>query len=135
MSAAALAPWAGSIISMGDVGVYATLCSLATLGRAELKTRVVESEGVAGEGEGMKELLEAWMASNFRAVLELLSRFSVSPFPPLSHQNSAKTSPPIRPVFCSIHCSVRTSGPSSRSYAPAPSYSISSRSRRSGWSV
>ncbi|KAH9974350.1 G protein pathway suppressor 1 [Lactifluus volemus] len=76
MSATALAPWAGSIISTGDIGVYATLCALATLGRAELKTRVVESEGVAGEGEGMKELLEAWMASNFRAVLELLSRFS-----------------------------------------------------------
>jgi COP9 signalosome complex subunit 1 len=88
MSAAALAPWVGNIISMGDIGVYATLCALATLGRAELKTRVVESEGVAGGGEGMKELLEAWMASNFRAVLELLTKFSVSPFPPLLHQNN-----------------------------------------------
>jgi hypothetical protein len=78
MSAATLAPWAGTVISMGDIGVYATLCALATLGRADLKARVVESEGVAGEGEGMKELLEAWMGSNFRTVLELLSNFSVS---------------------------------------------------------
>jgi COP9 signalosome complex subunit 1 len=77
MSAATLAPWAGTIISMGDIGLYATLCALATLGRADLKARVVESGGVAGEGEGMKELLEAWMASNFRAVLELLTKFSV----------------------------------------------------------
>ncbi|KAI0252803.1 26S proteasome subunit RPN7-domain-containing protein [Lactifluus subvellereus] len=74
MSAAALAPWAGSIVSMGDISVYATLCALATLGRSELKTRVVEGEGLAGEGEGMKELLDFWMASNFRAVLRLLER-------------------------------------------------------------
>ncbi|KAI0299370.1 G protein pathway suppressor 1 [Multifurca ochricompacta] len=76
MSAASLAPWTGTIVSAGDIGVYATLCALATLGRAELKSRVVEGEGLAGEGEGMKELLDAWMASNFRAVLELLERFS-----------------------------------------------------------
>jgi COP9 signalosome complex subunit 1 len=78
MSAAALVPWTGNIISVGDIGVYATLCALATLGRNELKSRVLEGEGLAGEGEGMKELLDAWMASNFRAVLELLERSSVS---------------------------------------------------------
>lgn len=79
MSAAALAPWTGSIVSVGDIGVYATLCALATLGRNELKSRVLEGgEGLAGEGEGMKELLDAWMASNFRVVLELLERSSVS---------------------------------------------------------
>jgi COP9 signalosome complex subunit 1 len=78
MSAAALAPWTGTIVSVGDIVVYATLCALATLGRAELKSRVIESEGLAGEREGMKELLDAWMASNFRAVLGLLERYSVS---------------------------------------------------------
>ena len=78
MSAAALAPWTGSIVAVGDIGVYATLCALATLGRNELKSRALEGEGLAGEGEGMKELLDAWMASNFRAVLELLERSSVS---------------------------------------------------------
>ncbi|KAN0139188.1 26S proteasome subunit RPN7 domain containing protein [Lactarius tabidus] len=76
MSAPALAPWTGSIVAVGDIGVYATLCALATLGRNELKSRVLEGEGLGGEGEGMKELLDAWMASNFRAVLELLERFS-----------------------------------------------------------
>ena len=64
---------------MADISVYATLCALATLGRGELKTRVVEGEGLAGEGEGMKELLDFWMASNFRAVLGLLEKSSVSP--------------------------------------------------------
>jgi COP9 signalosome complex subunit 1 len=78
MSAAALAPWNGTIVATADIAVYATLCALATLGRSELKARVVESEGPAGEGEGMKELLDAWMASNFRAVLGLLERYSVS---------------------------------------------------------
>ncbi len=78
MSAAALAPWNGTIISMGDIAVYATLCALATLGRSELKARVIESEGLAGEGDGMKELLDAWMASNFRLVLGLLEKYTVS---------------------------------------------------------
>ncbi len=78
MSAAALAPWNGTIVSVGDIAVYATLCALATLGRSELKARVIESEGLAGEGDGMKELLDAWMTSNFRAVLGLLDKYSVS---------------------------------------------------------
>ena len=78
MSAAALAPWNGSIVSVADIAVYATLCALATLGRSELKARVVETEGLAGDGDGMKELLDAWMASNFRAVLGLLDKYSVS---------------------------------------------------------
>ena len=78
MSAAALAPWNGNIVFVADIAVYATLCALATLGRSELKTRVVESEGLAGEGDGMKELLDAWMASNFRAVLALLDKYTVS---------------------------------------------------------
>jgi COP9 signalosome complex subunit 1 len=78
MSAAALAPWNGNIVSVADIAVYATLCALATLGRSELKARVIESEGLAGEGEGMKELLDAWMTSNFRAVLGLLEKYSVS---------------------------------------------------------
>lgn len=76
MSAALLAPWTGTIVSVGDIAVYATLCALATLGRSELKARVIESEGLAGEGDGMKELLDAWMASNFRTVLGLLDKYS-----------------------------------------------------------
>jgi COP9 signalosome complex subunit 1 len=95
MSAAALAPWNGTIVSVGDIAVYATLCALATLGRSELKARVIESEGLAGEGEGMKELLDAWMASNFRTVLGLLEKYSVSSqrsifeFTPASNQSSS----------------------------------------------
>lgn len=76
MSAAALAPWNRAIVSVADIAVYATLCALATLGRSELKAKVIESEGLAGEGDGMKELLDAWMASNFRAVLGLLEKYS-----------------------------------------------------------
>lgn len=88
MSAAALAPWNRAIVSVADIAVYATLCALATLGRSELKARVIESEGLAGEGDGMKELLDAWMTSNFRAVLGLLEKYSVSTqFDPLLPPN------------------------------------------------
>jgi len=68
----------GTIVAPGDVAVYGTLCALATLGRAEVKRKVVEGEGGVGlgEGEGMKEIVEAWMGSRFRVVLELLERYS-----------------------------------------------------------
>lgn len=71
-----LSPWAGNVISPGDVTVYATLCALATLERGEVKRRVVEGDGLPGEGEGMKEIVDAWMGSRFKSVLELLEKFS-----------------------------------------------------------
>jgi COP9 signalosome complex subunit 1 len=153
MSAAALAPWNGTIVSMGDIAVYATLCALATLGRSELKARVIESEGLAGEGDGMKELLDAWMASNFRLVLGLLEKYTVSAlisgtlctviggfffflvlsFPP--DHNASLLAFVSRPVIYSIPYSAHTSGISRCSSVPAQSCSISSPSRRSGLSA
>jgi len=144
MSAALLAPWAGTIVSVGDIAVYATLCALATLGRSELKARVIESEGLAGEGEGMKELLDAWMASNFRTVLGLLEKYSVStstqwspsslPFPPLTVENDIPAGF-VRLVITSIRNSAHTSRVSRRKSVRAQSCSISSRSPRSGLSA
>jgi COP9 signalosome complex subunit 1 len=78
MSAAALVPWNRTIVPVAYIAVYATLCALATLGRSELDARVFESERLAGDGDGVGELLNAWMASNFRAVLGLLEKYSVS---------------------------------------------------------
>ncbi|KAI0060391.1 hypothetical protein BV25DRAFT_1807315 [Artomyces pyxidatus] len=72
----ALGSWTGTLLAAGDVGVYATLCALATMGRMEVKRKVMEGDGLATDGEGMKALLEAWMASRFRVVLELLDRYS-----------------------------------------------------------
>ena len=66
-----LAPWTDTIVSVAGIMGYATLCGLATLGHAKLGVSVIESEGLAGEREGMKELLDAWMTSNFCAVLGL----------------------------------------------------------------
>lgn len=140
MSAALLAPWTGTIVSVGDIAVYATLCALATLGRSELKARVIESEGLAGEGEGMKELLDAWMASNFRTVLGLLEKYSVSAptsatryrvfSPPLTEANEHPVLGPVRLVITLIPCSAHTFRVSRRKSARAQSSSISSRSRR-----
>jgi COP9 signalosome complex subunit 1 len=139
MSAAALAPWNGTIVSVADIAVYATLCALATLGRSELKARVVESEGLAGEGDGMKELLDAWMASNFRAVLALLDKYTVSAQfggkRVLFFHSCLTMMLWDRLVVYSIPYSAHTSGISRRSSAPAQSCSISSRSRRSGLSA
>ncbi|THH14785.1 hypothetical protein EW146_g5592 [Bondarzewia mesenterica] len=86
--------WVGSLVGPSDVAVYTSLCGLATLGRAEVKRRIVESANAPYAGEaGMKEIVDAWMASRFRVVLELLERYSVSlPFPPLSIS--------IHPPFC-----------------------------------
>ena len=139
MSAALLAPWTGTIVSVGDIAVYATLCALATLGRSDLKTRVIESEGLAGEGEGMKELLDAWMASNFRTVLGLLEKYTVSAptlatviasFAPADVGEQTIHLGLVRLVITLIPCSAHTSRVSRRKSARAQSCSISSRSRR-----
>ncbi|VDB96657.1 unnamed protein product [Peniophora sp. CBMAI 1063] len=73
-----LAPWTGTIIHPGAPGVYATLCALATLDRAELKRRYSSGDSVLGEGPGMKELIDAWLGSRFRAVITLLDTHSTA---------------------------------------------------------
>lgn len=67
------------MITPGDMAVYASLCSLATLSRSAVKTLVLEDEKfrVYLEQEPyMRDILEAYMNSKFKTVLELLERHS-----------------------------------------------------------
>ena len=67
----------------GDVAIYGTLCALATFQRSAIKSRILENSifGTYIEQEPyIRELIEAYINSNFKVVLELLSRYSVRPF-------------------------------------------------------
>ncbi|KAI0319325.1 G protein pathway suppressor 1 [Amylostereum chailletii] len=72
----ALAPWIGTLIAPGDAGTYGTLCALATMDRTEIKRRFASGEGALGEGEGMKDLVDAWLGSRFRTVIQLLEKYT-----------------------------------------------------------
>ncbi|KZO99166.1 PCI-domain-containing protein [Calocera viscosa TUFC12733] len=73
-----LGDWS-KMITPGDMAVYASLCSLATLSRSAVKSLVLEDEKfrVYLEQEPyMRDILEAYMNSKFKTVLELLERHS-----------------------------------------------------------
>ena len=68
------------LVAPGDIAIYGTLCALATFQRSAIKSRILENSifGSYIEQEPyMRELIEAYMNSNFKVVLELLSRYSV----------------------------------------------------------
>ncbi|KAF8153316.1 26S proteasome subunit RPN7-domain-containing protein [Crassisporium funariophilum] len=74
-----LGDWVGKLVAPGDIAIYGTLCALATFQRADIKRRVLENSifGAYIEQEPyIRELIEAYMNSNFKTVLELLSRYS-----------------------------------------------------------
>ncbi|KAJ7178076.1 26S proteasome subunit RPN7-domain-containing protein [Mycena filopes] len=71
--------WIPRLIAPGDIAVYGVLCALATFKRSALKTEILENStfGVYIEQEPyVRELVEAYLSSNFKTVLELLSRYS-----------------------------------------------------------
>lgn len=75
----ALGPWIGKLISPSDITVYTTLCALATFPRASIKAKLLESASFTMfiEQEGyVRDLIQAYLNSNFRVVLELLDRHS-----------------------------------------------------------
>lgn len=68
------------LIAPGDIAIYGTLCALATFPRSAIKARVLENSVFSAYIEQepyVRELIEAYMNSNFKTVLELLSRYSV----------------------------------------------------------
>jgi COP9 signalosome complex subunit 1 len=74
-----LGDWVGKLIAPGDIAIYGTLCALATFPRSAVKSRILENSvfGAYIEQESyIRELIEAYMNSNFKTVLELLSRYS-----------------------------------------------------------
>lgn len=70
----------GKLVAPGDIAIYGILCALSSLSRSAIKAQVLENSvfGVYIEQEPyIRELIEAYMGSNFKSVLELLSRYSV----------------------------------------------------------
>ncbi|KAF7329678.1 PCI domain-containing protein [Mycena kentingensis (nom. inval.)] len=71
--------WMGRLVAPGDIAIYGVLCALSSLPRSSLKSQILENAtfGVYIEQEPyVRELVEAYLASNFKSVLELLSRYS-----------------------------------------------------------
>ncbi|KAJ6588304.1 G protein pathway suppressor 1 [Mycena capillaripes] len=71
--------WMGKLIAPGDIAIYGVLCALASLPRSALKVQILENStfGVYVEQEPyVRELVEAYLSSNFKTVLELLNRYS-----------------------------------------------------------
>ncbi|KAF9006986.1 G protein pathway suppressor 1 [Cyathus striatus] len=74
-----LGDWVGKLIAPGDIAIYGTLCALSSFKRAAIKSRLLDNTVFSGYIEQepyIRELIEAYLASNFKTVLELLSRYS-----------------------------------------------------------
>lgn len=74
-----LGDWAGKLIAPGDIGIAGTLCALASLPRSAIKSQLLENESFSIYIEHephVREIVEAYMASKFSTVLDLLERHS-----------------------------------------------------------
>ncbi|GJJ14718.1 hypothetical protein Clacol_008985 [Clathrus columnatus] len=71
--------WLGTLVAPNDIAIYGTLCALASLSRSAIRSALVEntSFGVYIEQESyIRELIDAYMSSNFKTVLQILERQS-----------------------------------------------------------
>ena len=69
------------LVTPGDIAIYGTLCALACLPRSAIRTSLLENStfGVYIEQEPhIREMIDAYMSSKFKTVLELLERYSVN---------------------------------------------------------
>ena len=74
-----LGGWIGKLISAGDIAVYGTLCSIATLSRGAIKAQLLENSvfSVYLEQEPyVRDLVHSYMTNDFKSVLTILSRYS-----------------------------------------------------------
>ncbi|EAU83783.2 G protein pathway suppressor 1 [Coprinopsis cinerea okayama7 len=74
-----LGDWVGKLVAPGDITIYTTLCALATFPRGSIKTKLLENSDFSlyiEQEPYIRDLIQAYLNSNFRTVLELLSRYS-----------------------------------------------------------
>ncbi|KAF5350711.1 hypothetical protein D9756_008566 [Leucocoprinus leucothites] len=74
-----LGDWIGKLITPSDIAIYTTLCALAAMSRSAIKAQLLDNAvfGLYIEQEPyIRELLEAYINSNFKTALELLSKYS-----------------------------------------------------------
>lgn len=82
-SARDLGDWVGKVVAPGDIAIYGTICAVASLTRSAFKSQIQDSTtfSVYIEQEPyVRELIEAYLGSNFKSVLEVLARYKVCPF-------------------------------------------------------
>ncbi|KAJ3982946.1 26S proteasome subunit RPN7-domain-containing protein [Lentinula detonsa] len=122
-----LGDWFGKLVSPGDIAIYGSVCALASLSRSAFKAQVLEnlSFGVYIEQEShVREMVEAYMASNFKGVLETLSKYNtrhtidIHLYPHLSTLNSL-----TRNRLVSLY------------FAPFSSIKLDRMAQAFGWSV
>ena len=68
------------IITPSDVAIYGTLCALASYPRNQLKSQLLENETFSiylEQEPQMREIIESFMSSKYKAVIELLDKYSV----------------------------------------------------------
>ncbi|KAH7107066.1 PCI-domain-containing protein [Auriculariales sp. MPI-PUGE-AT-0066] len=85
--------WYGKLVSPGDIAVYGVLCALASLPRSSIVSRLGLTQPGTGKGASttsepppfayfleqeqyVRELVDAYVASKFKTVLEILDRMS-----------------------------------------------------------
>jgi len=69
---------AGHFINPADLGIYATLCALATFARVELRTLIVDNADLRPLLElepHLKDVINAFYESRYKNAIELLDRF------------------------------------------------------------
>ncbi|KAI6120146.1 26S proteasome subunit RPN7-domain-containing protein [Pisolithus croceorrhizus] len=75
-----LRDWIGKLVAPSDIAIYGTLCALASLPRSFVKAQLVDNPTFATYIEQepyVRELVQSYMASNFKMVLDILSRHSI----------------------------------------------------------
>ncbi|KAI6100909.1 26S proteasome subunit RPN7-domain-containing protein [Pisolithus croceorrhizus] len=75
-----LGDWIGKLVAPSDIAIYGTLCALASLPRSFVKAQLVDNPTFATYIEQepyVRELVQSYMASNFKTVLDILSRHSI----------------------------------------------------------
>jgi hypothetical protein len=80
-----LIQYAEQLVAPGDIAIYGTLCALSSLSRNAIKAQILENSvfGAYIEQEPyIRELIEAYMGSDFKRSLEILARYSVRVFLP-----------------------------------------------------
>lgn len=68
------------LVAPADIAIYGTICAIASLTRSAFKAQVQESETFSAYIEQepyVRELIEAYLGSNFKTVLDVLARYSV----------------------------------------------------------
>ncbi|KAH7911481.1 26S proteasome subunit RPN7-domain-containing protein, partial [Hygrophoropsis aurantiaca] len=71
--------WVGKLVAPGDIAIYGTLCALASLTRSAIKAQLLGNPIFSAYIEQepyVRELIQSYMSSNFKTVLDLLSRYS-----------------------------------------------------------